>query len=119
QFSEGDNFLFRQVADGNGIDFYRIKAGVVSRLNPRSYFIVIVTAGDLFEFGRIQSVQADVDPSQAGIIELLCILRQQNPIGGDADVFNSRYVGNHFHQFGNIFSNQRLSASQTDFVDSQ
>ncbi len=70
-------------------------------------------------FSGQERVEADVEPSQAGIPQRLGLIGQQDAVRRQPDVFDAGNGSNLGDQLVEIAADERLATGEADFVDSQ
>ena len=72
-----------------------------------------------FEAIRIERIEADRDPMEAGVEQRLRVFREQDPVGRQREVFDAGVLRQHSDQYRKVFAEQRLPARQSNFVHAQ
>ena len=119
QLRQLGNFPVVEAADEHGVELDFVKAGVQRRLQARQGLFQTAAPGDIGVFLRIQGIQAEIDPPHTGLPQRHGQLRQQQAVGGQADLSDSRHRRCPAADGHNILFNQRLAAGNPQLGDPQ
>ncbi len=111
------DLLFGEAANGHRVELDLAEADLLGREDPGQHAVQSFAAGDLLEHLRLERIEADVQPPQAGVLEGLGLLRQQHAVGGQGDVANARHAGELADQPVEAVPHQRLAAGEPQLVD--
>jgi hypothetical protein len=103
----------------HGVQLERLDARGLGRGNAVPDPPQIAPAGDAAKLGRVQGVDADVQPAQASPRQRLGQLGQQQAVGGHGHLLDARRGHDGPHQLHHTGPDGRLAAGQTDLGDAQ
>ena len=75
-----------------------VESGLLGHLYSFENFLESVTAGDTLKPVRLQGVQADIDPTETGCIQLFGVTGKLRPVGGQRYLVNAISVDQHLDQ---------------------
>ena len=114
-----DNVGLDQVLHRDDVELDAFESDVHGCIDSSQDARQIVAAGDLFEALAIERVEMDIQAAKTGIVERLCVLLEQDGVGGQREVANPRDRGKAFDQPRQIAAEQRFAAGETQFVDAE
>jgi hypothetical protein len=83
---EVDHLVVVDAAHDHAIDLHRVETGVERGVDSGDHPIEVVATGELAEHVGPQRVERDVDPTQAGVGEVVGHLGELDPVAGHGDV---------------------------------
>src|SRR5262249_5335577 len=108
-----------QAAHGHGVDLDRAVPQPLAGEDPLQYPLQPRAADDPLELGRVERVDVDVDPSQAGVIKRPGQLGHEEAVGRQGQVIDPEDGRQFADQDRQVAADQRLAPRQPDFVDPQ
>ena len=108
-----------EFADQNGIDFYLLKAGRKSCLQPLQSRGQISATCDMTVAIFPKGIQAEIDSFDAGFFQSPCILRQQQTVCGQAELLNSGDLSDPLTDGQDVLFHQGLSPGDAYLANSQ
>src|SRR5581483_11641672 len=96
-----------------------MKARTLGGKNAVDDLFQAVAPCELPESSGVEGIETDVDAPQAGIVERLRGVCQQDAVRGQADIANPRNRSNHLCEAWQVTTHERLATGQADLVDSQ
>ena len=103
----------------DGVDLDRLQPRRVRRLQPGQHVLQPAQPRDGVEPFRVERIQADVDPVQAGGGQFVGVAGQQDAVGRHRQVVNAGDAGQGAHQVNDSGPRQRLPAGQAYLADAQ
>ena len=119
ELSERHHFVFRQSADGDGVDLDRFEADLFRGFDPLEHLFVSVPPGDLSELFRREGIQTDVEPAEASVEQRLRLFGQQDAVGRHADVIDAGNPGQPFDEAMQIPADEWFASGEPQLVDAQ
>ena len=110
QCCEYGNLIIVESADEHGIDLDLLKPGCQGGIDPGERISERTDPGDVMELLRIQSIQADVQPADAGFTKRSGELWEQSSVGCKSDFFDPIHRSGSAAEFDNVALDQGLSA---------
>src|SRR5215472_7102038 len=116
KLGKGFDFVVVEAADEHGIDFGGRKARVLDGVDAVHDFGEGLGAGDAFEFGGIERIEADVDAANPGSDQAVAALGEQVAVGGHGEVIDAEGM-----QAGEVVfhtvADERFTAGDADFAN--
>ena len=109
----GDNVGLDQVLYRNDVELDAFESGIHGRIDSREHTREIVAAGNLFEPLAIEGIEMNIQAAKTGVVQRLCVLREQDGVGGQCEVEDPRYGGKALDQARQIAAEQRFAAGET------
>ncbi len=89
------------------------------RGDPGMDRLELVEARQLDEPIGMQGVEADGNPAEAGRLQRVRLVGEQDAVGRERQILQPRLGRDHLHERRHVAAQQRLAARQADLVDAQ
>ena len=114
---KGGNLIVVEAADQHRIDLDLFKPRGKGGFDAGHGVFQVSDPGDVTELLRVQRVQTDVEPADTGFAQGSGKLREQCPVGGETDIFDSLHCCGGTAELDNIALDKRLSAGDAQLAD--
>ena len=101
------------------VDLDRLQAGLDGGVQAGQGLRQVADPGDVAIDLGVESVQADVDPREPGLLELGRVARQQQAVGGERDLELGLYAAQHADEVYRTLAHERLPAGYPDAPDAR
>src|SRR6266850_460319 len=118
KFREGFDFVVVESADEDGVHFGGSEPRFLGGFDAPHDRGERLCAGDAFESGRVERIEADVDATETGGDQAVAAFGEQMAIGGHGEVFDAESM-KASEEILDTVANQRFTAGDANFANAE